>query len=73
MRQTTTAELRLDDGKPPSSGLDEAEHLAVSAGNRFGCDQISLTRSPHARKITSNRTGIRRMSDKPTKRPVLVR
>jgi hypothetical protein len=39
-----------------------AEHLAVLACRRVGCDRISLPRNPQGRKIATNNFGIREMS-----------
>jgi len=61
MRQTTTAEVRLDEGNAASFGP------ARRATRRFdrqrpGCEGISLRGTPMRPKIEPNRLGIRGMS-----------
>ena len=61
MRQTTTAEVRLDEGKAASSGA--ARRATRRFGfERGGCDRISLRRASMRRKIAPNNPGIRGMS-----------
>ena len=54
MRQATTAEVRLDEGKPPVPAPrgPASRHFGYQ---RVACDRISLPRNPQGRKITSKR------------------
>jgi len=70
IRQTTTAEVRLDHGKVAGSGpatLSISPLLSISpfGCQRVGCDRIPLQRASPRRKIAPSRPGIRGMSAKP--------
>jgi hypothetical protein len=56
MRQTTIAEVRLDEGNPRSSGA-ATPRVSPFDCQRIDCDRSSLPRNPQGRKITSTRTG----------------
>jgi hypothetical protein len=61
MRQTATAEVRLDIAKRQAPALRgrASRHFGCQ---RAGCHRISLRRNPQGRRIRSNGPGIRRMS-----------
>jgi ABC transporter substrate binding protein len=61
MRRTTTAEVRLERGKPASfSAASRApRHFGCQRG---GCDRISLRRASMRGKVTLDESGIRGMS-----------
>ena len=61
MRQTTTAEARLDQGKAASSGAVRPSDSLFWLP-RVGCDRISLRRASMRPKIMPNSSEIRGMS-----------
>jgi hypothetical protein len=61
MEQTTTAGVRLDEGKPTSSRLRDGPPDYFAA-HGVGCDRISLRRHPGEAQNYPNRPGTRGMS-----------
>ncbi len=58
MRQSTTSEVRLDQGKATSFGAAEAGNVTIWLPTGE-CDRISLRRASLKRKIAPNGFGIR--------------
>jgi hypothetical protein len=58
MRQPTTAEVRLDEGKATSSGAVRPSESLFLVANGVGCGRISLRCASMRRKIAPDSPGI---------------